>query len=51
MRYFKKGLFKGGVSDGWGFSVEFYPSEPSLSIMLLHWYLIIEKDYNELSDM
>jgi hypothetical protein len=36
---------KGGVSDGWGFSLEFYPSEPALIIMFIHWYLIIEKDY------
>jgi hypothetical protein len=45
MRYFTKGWLKGGVSDGWGFSLEFYPSEPALTIVFIHWYLIIEKDY------
>jgi hypothetical protein len=51
MRYFKKGWIKGGVSDGWGLSAEFYPCEQSLSIMFIHWYIIIEKDYDELSNM
>lgn len=45
MRHFNKGWFKGGTSDGWGFALEFYPSEPALSIVFIHWYVIIEKDY------
>jgi len=45
MRHFKKGWIKGGTSDGWGFAIEFYPQEPSLTISFIHWYLIIERDY------
>jgi hypothetical protein len=45
MRYFTKGYLKVGVSDGWGFSLEFYPSDKALTIVFIHWYLIIEKDY------
>jgi hypothetical protein len=45
VRYFKKGWFTFGTSDGWGFTFEIYPSEPSLTIMFLHWYIIIERDY------
>ena len=45
MRYFTKGWLKAGVSDGWGFSFEFYPGDRSLSIMIIHWYVIIERDY------
>jgi hypothetical protein len=45
MRYFTKGWLKAGTSDSWGFSFEFYPRDRSLSIMILHWYFIIEKEY------
>lgn len=45
MRHFTKGWFKFGTSDSWGFAIEFFPSEPSFSILLIHWYIIIEKDY------
>jgi hypothetical protein len=45
MRHFSKGWIKAGTSDSWGFSFEIYPSEPALSILFIHWYIIIEKDY------
>jgi hypothetical protein len=46
MKYFTKGWLKGGVSDGWGFAFEFYPREKSLTIVFIHWYIIIERGQN-----
>ncbi len=31
-----------GKGDGWGFAVEFFPSDKALSLHFIRWYFIIE---------
>ena len=32
-------------SDSWGFALEVYPCDKTLIIVFIHWYLLIEKNY------
>jgi len=40
-------IIKFGTGDSWGFAAEYYHQDRALSLLFLHWYVIIEKDWSK----